>query len=108
MNALILALMLVFVHDDGRYANSPLKPWFDKLANGHKELCCSIADGRVVEDPDIDMTGAKCAEAICVRIDGQWLPVYPWAVVTEPNRAGPAMVWPAGQWIRCFLPGAGA
>jgi hypothetical protein len=26
---------------DGRYANSPLKPWFDHLASG-KGLCCSM------------------------------------------------------------------
>ena len=29
--------------DDGRFANSPLKPWFDRLASG-KGLCCSFAD----------------------------------------------------------------
>jgi len=26
---------------DGRYANSPLKPWFDQLKSG-KGLCCSL------------------------------------------------------------------
>ena len=35
------------------------------------------------------------------------------AVVTEPNRFGPAVVWPymdaeGATQIRCFLPGAGA
>jgi len=35
---------------DGRYANSPLKPWFDHLASG-KGLCCSMADGEIVADP---------------------------------------------------------
>jgi hypothetical protein len=29
---------------DGRYANSPLKPWFDHLASG-RGLCCAMADG---------------------------------------------------------------
>ena len=33
--------------DDGRFANSPLKPWFDRLASG-KGLCCSFADGATV------------------------------------------------------------
>jgi len=37
--------------DDGRYANSPLKQWFDRLASG-KGLCCSFADGVSVEDID--------------------------------------------------------
>ena len=34
---------------DGRYANSPLKPWFDHLASG-KGLCCSMADGESVAE----------------------------------------------------------
>jgi hypothetical protein len=33
--------------DDGRFANSPLKTWFDRLASG-KGLCCSFADGATV------------------------------------------------------------
>jgi hypothetical protein len=37
--------------DDGRFANSPLKPWFDRLASG-KGLCCSFADGFSVQDVD--------------------------------------------------------
>ena len=39
--------------DDGRFANSPLKPWFDRLASG-KGLCCSFADGVSVQDVDWD------------------------------------------------------
>jgi hypothetical protein len=31
---------------DGRYANSPLKPWFDHLASG-KGLCSMATSGRV-------------------------------------------------------------
>src|SRR5262245_47257313 len=36
---------------DGRYANSPLKPWFDQLKS-RQGPCCSDADGYVVEDAD--------------------------------------------------------
>jgi hypothetical protein len=36
---------------DGRYADSPLKDWFDHLASGNG-LCCSMADGEFVADPD--------------------------------------------------------
>ena len=32
---------------DGRYANAPLKQWFDQLASGYGR-CCSIADGQIV------------------------------------------------------------
>ena len=36
---------------DGRYAASPLHDWFEHLASG-KGLCCSFADGYVVQDAD--------------------------------------------------------
>ena len=36
---------------DGRYAESPLKRWFDQLESGWGR-CCSDADGRIVEDAD--------------------------------------------------------
>jgi hypothetical protein len=98
----------VSARDDGRYANSPLKTWFDQLASG-KGLCCSFADGVSVQDVDWDTLDGRYR----VRIGGQWFFVPEAALVTEPNRFGPAVVWPyqdaAGSTqIRCFLPGAGA
>ena len=36
---------------DGRYANSPLKQWFDSLKSG-KGPCCSDADGYALSDVD--------------------------------------------------------
>jgi hypothetical protein len=94
--------------DDGRYANSPLKSWFDQLASG-KGLCCSFADGFRVDDVDWDTQDGHYR----VRLNGEWIAVPDNAVVTEPNRFGPAAVWPYmnsdGQTqIRCFLPGSGA
>jgi len=93
--------------DDGRFANSPLKPWFDRLASG-KGLCCSFADGFSVQDVDWDTQDGHYR----VRIYGQWFVVPDDAVVTEPNRFGPAVVWPdndryGNTQIRCFMPGAG-
>ncbi|HZC56638.1 MAG TPA: hypothetical protein VE396_11435 [Xanthobacteraceae bacterium] len=98
----------VSARDDGRYANSPLKQWFDQLASG-KGLCCSFADGVSVENVDWDTQNGRYR----VRIKGQWVVVPDAAVVTEPNRFGPAVVWPyqdsdGATQIRCFLPGAGA
>jgi len=94
--------------DDGRYANSQLKQWFDKLASG-KGLCCSFADGVSVEDVDWDTEGANYR----VRLNGKWVVVPDTAVVGEPNKFGPAVVWPyqdmeGATQIRCFLPGTGA
>jgi hypothetical protein len=94
--------------DDGRFANSPLKPWFDRLASG-KGLCCSFADGFSVQDVDWDTQDGQYR----VRIYGQWFVVPDDAVVAEPNRFGPAVVWPyndryGNTQIRCFMPGAGS
>ena len=94
--------------DDGRFANSQLKPWFDKLASG-KGLCCSFADGFKVEDVDWDVEKGRYR----VRLNGEWVVVPDAALVTEPNKFGPAVVWPyqdaAGTTqIRCFIPGSGA
>lgn len=112
--AIAALCMLVFVpksvsaRDDGQFGSSPLKAWFDKLASG-KGLCCSFADGASVEDVDWDTQNGRYR----VRLNGQWIPVPDAALVTEPNRFGPAVVWPyqdanGATQIRCFLPGGGA
>jgi len=100
--------IVALARDDGRYANSPLKSWFDRLASGNG-LCCSFADGFSVENVDWDTQDGHYR----VRLYGEWIVVPDSAVVTEPNKFGPAVVWPYmdtdGQTqIRCFLPGAGA
>jgi len=90
---------------DGRYASSPLKPWFDQLAS-RKGLCCSVADGESVADPDWDSKNGHYR----VRLENNWIDVPDDAVITEPNRAGRTMVWPMRVddqiSIRCFLPGS--
>jgi hypothetical protein len=90
---------------DGRYANSPLKQWFDSLRSG-KGPCCSDADGSAVSDVDWESKSGHYR----VRIDGEWYDVPDDAVITEPNRVGRTMVWPVrgyqGLSIRCFMPGS--
>jgi hypothetical protein len=90
---------------DGRYANSPLKQWFDNLKSS-KGLCCSMADGQSVADPDWDSKDGHYR----VRLENNWIDVPDDALITEPNRAGRTMVWPLrfdGQIsIRCFMPGS--
>lgn len=89
---------------DGRYANSPLKQWFDQLKSG-KGPCCSDADGFAVSDADWKSKDGSYQ----VFLEGEWRDVPPDAVITEPNRAGRTMVWPIKGWggltIRCFMPG---
>jgi hypothetical protein len=112
----IMALIAVgaMAHDDGRYADSPLKPWFDSLHGAGTGPCCSFADGLQIEVDDWDTQGKSddVNSGYRVRLDGQWIDVPKDALVTVPNKAGPAFVWPylidGKTYIRCFLPGAGA
>jgi hypothetical protein len=106
MSVLVAAVQIAQARDpDGRYANSPLKEWFDRLRSG-KGPCCSDADGSAVSDVDWESKDGHYR----VRLDGTWIDVPDEAVVTEPNRVGRAMVWPIksymGVTIRCFMPGS--
>lgn len=92
---------------DGKYAQSPLKPWFDSLKSKNGTPCCDTTDGLRLEDVDWDTDGTHFR----VRIDGQWYNVPEEARIDQPNRLGPAIVWPfknqAGKIeIRCFIAGA--
>jgi hypothetical protein len=95
----------VQARDDGRYSQSPLKPWFDNLRSG-KGPCCSDADGFAIADLDWESKSGHNR----VRIDNEWVDVPDDAVITEPNRAGRTMVWPVkgtlGTSIRSFMPGS--
>jgi hypothetical protein len=74
---------------DGRYANSPLKSWFDHLASG-RGPCCSMADGETVSDPDWESKDGHYR----VRLEGAWIDVPDDAVITEPNLFGRTMFGP--------------
>jgi hypothetical protein len=93
----------VAARDDGRYAQSPLKPWFDQLKS-RKGYCCSDADG---EETEYEMRG----QSYWAPIDGVWQPVPTEAVITEPNKVGRAMKWlymeNGERKFRCFLPAGG-
>jgi hypothetical protein len=105
--------------DSGQWGDQPseLRAWFNRLASG-KGLCCSFADGETVQDVDWDTGGSnKDTQSegghYRVRLNGRWLSVPDDAVVTEPNKFGPAVVWPyvdgnGETKVRCFLPGAGS
>ena len=105
---------------EGKHAGDPLTSWFEGLASG-RGLCCSFADGTSIRDVDWDTVchidggfGGKDEKKVCqyrIRLHGQWVIVPDSAVVTVPNKLGPAVVWPymdtdGGVQIRCFMPGA--
>ncbi len=110
-HALLIVLFVsfggpAFARDDGRYAHDPLKYWFDNLSSD-QGMCCSFADGLSISDVDWEVKNGHYR----VLLHGDWITVPDSAVVTEPNRYGPAVVWPymdsdGNTNIRCFLPGA--
>lgn len=116
----LLAWSNAYPRDNGQYANDPLHDWFKHLAS-KKGLCCSNADGALVKDADWETyRGADGLSHYRVAIAGKLVDVPDDAVVTKPNRYGPAMIWgylasgygPAlgvsedSYVIRCFLPGS--
>jgi hypothetical protein len=112
LGILVVLMAISWAHDGGQYAGmSPqLHAWFDKLASG-KGLCCSFADGVSIANVDWDTSGDHGGYR--VRLGGAWIAVPDDAVVSQPNKFGPAVVWPyqdgtGKMQIRCFLPGAGA
>lgn len=118
MTSLVILIGLLVstqARDDGRYANSPLKSWFDSLRSG-KGPCCSDADGYALSDVDWETKGGRYRVRVPRSNDPAdardmiWIEVPEDAVITEPNRAGRTMVWPIwgyqGPSIRCFMPGS--
>src|SRR5262249_50645554 len=103
--ALLIALVTAAARDDGRYAQSPLKEWFEGLSSGYGN-CCSVADGLRIDDPDWEVRDGHYR----VRLQGGWIDVPDRAVVRATNRVGYAIVWPIHDGsqilIRCFMPGA--
>ena len=120
MGKLIITLLVLLVHDDGRYASSPLRSWFDGLAS-HIGPCCSNADGIALQGPDWDTKDGHYRVRLCIVPQDtpedwvqcnikDWFIVPDEAVVEEPNRLGEAIVWPVRRakgdtGVRCFLSG---
>jgi hypothetical protein len=115
----ILLHSLAHAHDDGRYANDPLHPWFGTLHSQTGIPCCDTADGEKVEDVDWDTRRDAAGKVhYRVRLLGAWNNVPDEAVIKQPNLAGVAIVWPvyaddgnghkSVAFIRCFIAGSGA
>lgn len=100
--ALLCAAVPSAAHDHSR---PDLNGWFKSLQS-KKGPCCDGSDYKRVENPDWEAKGGKYR----VRLKGQWVDVPDEAVLSEPNKVGPPLVWPveypSGIQIRCFLPGA--
>jgi len=102
-----IILFVAFANAAGQHSDNALHKWFDSLRST-KGLCCSVADGRSVSDPN---WGTK-DDHYWVIVDGIRYAVPQDAVVTAPNIFGQAVVWPYKDEqnqvaIRCFMPGGG-
>jgi len=100
----IFYLSTVHAHDHNR---PDLNDWFKSLQSRKAGSCCDGSDAMRIDDPDWTNDSGHYR----VRLEGEWVDVPDNAVITEPNRAGHALVWPYRQdgklnQIRCFAPGS--
>jgi hypothetical protein len=104
----------LLARDDGRFADTPLKAWFESLRNKAGFYCCSKADGHPLDDGDGDMKDNNDR----VFLQGVWAVVPNDTVILGPNKFGKAIGWFQHQgelaWggdtstpILCFIPGSG-
>lgn len=106
LTILVVLLYAYFAHahDHGR---PDLDGWYKSLQSKKAGPCCDGSDAMRIDDPDWENTNGHYR----VRLEGEWIDVPDNAVITEPNRAGHALVWPYRQdgklnQIRCFAPGS--
>jgi hypothetical protein len=116
----LTAADLVVLAHDPLHQRADLNEWFNGLHSqgkpdgSRKASCCSNQDGALVKDAEWDTyRGEDGISHYKVMIEQKWYNVPDEAVVTEPNKYGPAMVWGSHEWygntggynIRCFMPG---
>lgn len=108
------ALLALSPSASSHIADRPdLDQWFMHLKSKNSGLCCDFMEAKKVADPDWDTKDGHYR----VFYEGKWWDVPDAAVVTEPNRYGPALLWPLEYTdgngkkqmygIQCFMPGAG-
>lgn len=103
--AIILAADASIARDVGQFSStSPeLHDWFKSLRNPRGVPCCEDADGFRLDDADwrIETDGSYS-----VRLNNEWVPVPPDAVVRDQNRVGYALVWIFNGRVNCFIAGS--
>ena len=113
--ALLLAAAAILIRDPtGKWAGSPLQPWFKSLRDKSGKYCCAEADGHSLDEGEWDMKN----DSYRVFLQGKWIVVPDEAVILGPNKFGKAIVWvwphDVTVWggvsdnpIKCFIPGSG-
>jgi hypothetical protein len=114
--ALLLAAAVILIRDPtGKWANDPLRPWFEALKNKDGLYCCAEADGHPLDESEWDIKD----NTYRVFVQGEWIVVPDDALILDPNKFGKAIVWlqdyadlASGEIqtitrIRCFISGSG-
>lgn len=101
--AFVCVAVPALAHDHKR---PELDGYFRSLRNTDGAYCCDGTDAISVDDPDWKTENGHNS----VKIDGAWVSVPNSALVTQPNKYGPAVVWPGPtvngeQTVRCFMQG---
>lgn len=108
--AVVLMALILAAHAHDHDAPN-LDSWYQGLESPGGGPCCDGpgVDALKLEDPDWELG----PNGYRVFFEGQWFDVPDDRVLKEPNRLGPAIVWPGPyingvRTVRCFMPGAGA
>ena len=92
--ALVVALVVglsisALARDNGRYADVPLKYWFDNLTSSNGKCWSSQTAFRSATS-----SGTRRTVITACCCTSKWINVPNSSVVTEPNRYGPAVIGP--------------
>jgi hypothetical protein len=105
---MICSAVAIAAPPPGTDLDSPLHAWFERQRATNGALCCSVADGHILNDDEWRATG----NAYEVRIARRWYPVPDGALRDVSGGLNPtqhAVVW-YSMWgtdlhIYCFAPG---
>src|SRR5215468_1093464 len=102
--ALLLAAAVILIRDPtGKWANDPLRPWFEALKNKDGLYCCAEADGHPLDESEWDIKD----NTYRVFVQGEWIVVPDDALILGPNKFGKAIVW-LQDYADLALPADGA
>jgi hypothetical protein len=105
LSLFILAMCKAEARDDGRYANSPYKAWFDAQHNGVGQSCCLESDAHRYDGNYV----LNADGSVVLSLNGKlhFLPAY--MVLKGGNPTGSAIWWymETGEYHTdyCFAPG---
>ena len=115
LTLLLVAAVILIRDPTGKWANDPLRPWFEALKNKAGAYCCARADGYPLDEGEWDIKDNKYR----VFVNGEWIVVPDDALILGPNKFSKAIVWlqfypeiASGEiqntrLIQCFIPGSG-